>query len=80
MGLLLLASMFGLYGVILGASVVLIHLINLRTFGIPVLTLTGDMSKQEIRDTWVRDPWWLMKLRPRMAANRTRMKNGGDQP
>jgi spore germination protein KA len=75
--LLLLASMFGFYGLALGASAVLIHVINLRSFGVQVLTLTGDLNKQEVRDTWVRDPWWLMKLRPRMAADRARMKNGG---
>jgi spore germination protein KA len=79
LGLLLLASMLGFYGLVLGASAVLIHVINLRTFGIQVLTLTGDLSKQETKDTWVRDPWWVMKLRPRMAADRARMKNNGDR-
>jgi spore germination protein KA len=74
--LLLLASTFGFYGLALGASAVLIHIINLRTFGIQVLTLTGDLSKQEAKDTWVREPWWMMKLRPRMAADRVRMKGG----
>ena len=77
MVLLLVSSMFGFYGLVLGAAAVFIHIINMRTFGIPVLTLTGDLSKQEIRDTWIRDPWWMLKLRPRMAADRTRMKNGG---
>jgi len=73
--LLLLASMFGFYGLALGASAVLIHVINLRSFGVQVLTLTGDLSKHEVRDTWIRDPWWLMKLRPRIAADRARMQD-----
>ncbi len=77
--LLLVSTMFGFYGLVLGASAVVIHVINMRTFGIPVLTLTGNLNKQETRDTWVRDPWWMLKLRPRMAADRTRMKNGGGQ-
>lgn len=77
--LLLVSTMFGFYGLVLGASAVFIHIINIRTFGIPMLTLTGDLNKQETRDTWVRDPWWMLKLRPRMAADRTRMKNGGGQ-
>ena len=75
--LLFLSSTFGFYGLALGTSAVLIHIINMRTFGIQVLTLAGDLSKQETKDTWVRDPWWMMKLRPRMAADRARMKNDG---
>jgi len=73
--LLLLASMFGFYGLALGASAVLIHIINLRSLGVQVLTLTGDLSKYEAHDTWIRDPWWLMKLRPRMATDRARMQD-----
>jgi len=76
--LLFLASMFGFYGLALGASAVLIHVLNLRSFGVQVLTLTGDLSKHEVRDTWIRDPWWLMKLRPRIAADRARMQDNAN--
>ncbi len=77
--LLLLASTFGFYGLVLGVAVLLIHIINLRSFGISVLTLTGDLSKQETKDTWVREPWPVMILRPRIAADRVRMKGGDKQ-
>ncbi len=78
--LLLLASVLGFYGLVLGASALLIHIINLRSFGISVLTLTGDLSKQETKDTWVRNPWPTMWLRPRIAADRVRIKGGDKQP
>lgn len=78
--LLFLGSILGIYGLVLGASALLVHIINLRSFGVSVVTLTGDLSKQETRDTWVRDPWPTMWLRPRIAANRVRIKNGGKQP
>lgn len=74
--LLLLGTMFGFYGVLLGIVAVTIHVINLRSFGVPMVTPVGTLRHQEIKDTWVRSPWWQMNLRPRLTSNRTRMKNG----
>ncbi len=74
--LLLLGTMFGFYGVLLGIVAVTIHVINLRSFGVPMVTPVGTLRHQEIKDTWVRAPWWQMNLRPRLTSNRTRMKNG----
>lgn len=77
--LLLLASAFGFYGLILGISCVLIHIINLRSFGVPQLTITGKLRFQEIKDTLIRAPWWKMILRPGFAEDSVRSKEGGNQ-
>ena len=76
--LLLLASMFGFFGLLMGMTVVVIHVINMRSFGIPVLILVNKLPDQEVKDIAVRQPLWQLKQRPRMAADRTRMKDGGN--
>ena len=75
--LLLLATAFGFYGIILGVSCVLIHIINLRSFGVPQLTISGKLRFQDIKDTVIRAPWWMMILRPGFAEDRVRSKEGG---
>lgn len=64
---ILLASILGLYGYLFGVAGLLVHLIELRTFGIPYLyrLLQLDPS-EELKDTAVRAPWWLKKKRPRL--------------
>jgi spore germination protein KA len=79
LGLLLLASTFGLYGLFIGVCISTIHIINLRSFGVPQISLTGDLKAQEIKDTFIRAPWWRMRERPKFAWNKTRMKTGGKQ-
>lgn len=73
--LLIMASTFGLFGFVLGLSGVLIHILNLYSFGIPQLSLSGSLQFQEIKDTFIRAPWWDMITRTRsMTSNLVRMK------
>lgn len=72
--LLLLASMFGLYGLVIGASIIVIHIINLRSFGVPQVTYTGNLKSQDLKDTFIRASWNRMKERPRFAWDKRRMK------
>ena len=62
--LMLLAAAFGLYGVMLGLLAVLVHLVNLRSFGFPYLEPLAPLKLNELRDVLVRAPRWLMMLRP----------------
>lgn len=70
--LLLLAwsSFLGLYGFIFGMIGLLIHLISMRSFGIPYLLGTGTLEWEDIRDTAIRAPWWLMYYRPKLIGDR----------
>jgi spore germination protein KA len=73
--LLLLTSTLGFYGFVLGISFMFIHIINLRSFGIPYVMLAGDTSYQSIKDTFIRAPWKKMRLRPKLVTdNQQRMK------
>ena len=73
------ASLLGFYGLILATSFALIHLLNLRSFGVPQMMAAGNLRFQEVKDTFFRTPWWKMLLRPKgLTKNRTRMKTEDD--
>lgn len=75
--LLLLATSFGLYGFMLGLCCVMIHLMNLYSFGIPQISTSGSLQFQELKDTFIRAPWWTMITRTKFVArDRVRMKKG----
>ncbi len=75
--LLILSSIFGFFGFILGVSATLIHVINMRSIGVPQLILSGRLQYQEIKDTFIRAPWWQMITRPSFAKDKIRNNNGG---
>lgn len=77
--LLLAASVLGFYGLVLGMAVVVIHVLNLRSFGIPQISAAGNLRFQEIKDIAFRAPWWTMRLRPKgLSQNKTREKTDGN--
>ncbi|MDR2932940.1 MAG: spore germination protein [Oscillospiraceae bacterium] len=81
--LLLLASSFGLLGVVCGLSILIIHVFNLQSYGVPALMPLDNLSFQEVKDTFFRAP--LPKMLTRVAplsSNRTRARTGhvGDNP
>jgi spore germination protein KA len=72
---LLLSSVLGLYGYVLGVMGLAIHMMSMRSFGIPYMINVPSFSAQDIKDTVIRAPWWGMHLRPKMfSKNNKRMK------
>ncbi|MFZ5966903.1 MAG: spore germination protein [Bacillota bacterium] len=63
---LILSAFLGLYGYIFGLIGLFIHLMSMRSFGIPYMLTIGDIKMQDIKDTAVRAPWWLMYYRPKL--------------
>lgn len=78
-GLILLASFLGLIGIMLGLMVILIHLCDLRSFGVPYLLPISPLSPSSLKDTFVRVPWWAMSTRPRLIGDRESIRQGGEQ-
>lgn len=74
--LLLLSSALGLYGYVLGIICLFIHLVSIRSFGIPYMMNYGSMKFQDIKDLSIRAPWWLIDRRPGFIA-RDRDRLGG---
>ncbi|GAW92418.1 spore germination protein [Calderihabitans maritimus] len=68
--MLVLAAAFGFFGIMMGLVVILIHLCNLRSFGIPYLSPIAPFTPRDLKDVLVRPPWWGMFLRPRLIGYR----------
>lgn len=62
------ASIFGLFGMMLTLCALFIHMLNLDSFGVSQLTPSGRLQFQEIKDMAIRAPWWTMIQRPRKTA------------
>ncbi|MOA25634.1 Spore germination protein XA [compost metagenome] len=74
--IMFMAAMFGLYGIACGLILIYIHLVNLKSFGLPYLSPLTPYVSQDMKDTFVRAPWWSMLQRPKfMTHNDTRQKN-----
>ncbi len=58
---LLLAGMFGFYGITLGLIVLVAHMNSLRSFGLPYLSPFVSLSMMDKRDTILRLPVWLLE-------------------
>ncbi|GLX67476.1 spore germination protein [Paenibacillus glycanilyticus] len=77
-----LAASFGLYGIILGIIVLVLHLCSLRTFGVPYMSPFGPYIAQDTKDTLIRLPHWAMRKRLRLINqnNLTRSKDKAPGP
>lgn len=58
------ASLMGIYGISIIFLGVLIHLCCLRSFGTPYFSPFAPLSIQELKDSFLRAPLWLMRTRP----------------
>ena len=73
--ILILASTVGFLGVVVGMSFLLIHILTLHSFGISQLTPDKDLHFQEVKDTFIRAPWWQMLTRPSgLSGNKIRQR------
>lgn len=62
--LMILAGMFGLFGITVGAIVIVTHLCRIRSFGVPYFWPLGPLEFKAFKDVFVRAPWWSMEDRP----------------
>ncbi|WP_206459082.1 spore germination protein [Anaerovorax sp. IOR16] len=74
---LILASILGFPGYLLGVISVMIHLSSMKSFGFPYLSSLSTSFPQKCQDTFIRSPWFKMKLRPSYISpyNRTRQRS-----
>lgn len=62
--LLILSSTFGLTGYLVGVIAVSLHLMSLRSFGVPFLSPVFPFQRSGNKDIFIRAPWWKMMRRP----------------
>jgi spore germination protein KA len=76
--LLIVSSSIGLFGYFTVVAIVIIHIYNLHSFGIPMMPSTEYPEYQNFKDLLFRAPWWTMKERPyRLTYDRVRIKSEG---
>ncbi len=73
--LVILAGMFGLYGVMIGLILIANHMLSLKSFGVPYLSPIVPGNFQGMKDTLARMPLWSMPKRPALlhTPNDTRL-------
>ncbi|WP_251861585.1 spore germination protein [Clostridium sp. Marseille-Q2269] len=62
--LIIAASLLGLYGVVLGLIILLVHLVKLKSFGIPYLSPVVNPSISDFKDMYIIAPIRFFKKRP----------------
>jgi spore germination protein len=62
--LIILASVIGLYGISLGLILILIHLVKLKSFGVPYLSPLVHPHKKDFKDVFIRAPIDMFEERP----------------
>jgi hypothetical protein len=84
--IMILAGTFGLFGLTMGALLIYIHLVSLRSFGMPYLAPTAPLRVSDLKDVFIRAPWWMMNRRPAhlspmnpKRANTNKISNGEDE-
>jgi spore germination protein KA len=61
---MIIAAIFGLYGIMMSLMILLVHLIQLRSFGVPYMSPLAPLRITDVKDTLIRVPWPWMKKRP----------------
>lgn len=74
--LMLLASIFGLPGILAGLSIIIIHLNSLRSFGVSYMEPFVSVSKNEFKDIVVKSPPWRMNQLPGYIARKGIRRTG----
>lgn len=68
--LIITASIFGLYGVILSMIILVSHLASLRSFGVGYLTPVAPLNVKDQKDIFLRAPAWMLSKRPSYLKER----------
>lgn len=75
--LIIFSAVLGLYGLMLGLLIILVHLCSLKSFGIPYLSPLVGNTYYELEDSFIRVPLITMHRRPKTlaGANMIRIRN-----
>ncbi|MHA6483977.1 spore germination protein [Paenibacillus sp. strain BS8-2] len=72
--IMIAASVFGLFGIVLMFIVIFIHLVNLKSFGVPYLTPISPMFMEDWKDLILRAPVTNLRKRPRTLQTEDKTK------
>ncbi|MBZ9632971.1 spore germination protein [Clostridium sp. FP1] len=63
--LIIASAIVGFYGIVMGLIILLIHLVRMKSFGIPYLAPAVDTSIADLKDMYIRAPISKLKERPK---------------
>lgn len=69
-GIMLFAAFLGLYGIILAYIMINIHIVNLKSFGVPYSTPFAPLFIRDWKDLILRAPLHFMRKRPQMLQTK----------
>lgn len=72
--MIIAAAIIGLYGIMLVLIAVLIHLIRLKSFGIPYLAPAVNPQINDFKDMYVRMPFSFFKERPKYMKTKDKIR------
>ena len=78
--LIIMASTFGLFGIMIGVILLILHLCNLKSFGVPYMSSLAPYIKVNQKDTFVRLPFWFMRTRPKLIQKNNLIRNKTPKP
>ncbi|AEI41074.1 spore germination protein [Paenibacillus mucilaginosus] len=78
-GIMIAASIFGLYGVIMCYILINIHLVNLRSFGVPYTAPFAPQLMEDWKDLVLRAPLVFLRERPRLMRDKDRQRQPDKQ-
>lgn len=70
----IIASVIGLFGLILGIGILLVYIFSLKSFGTDYTVSLTKANLQSLKDTVWRAPWGYIKKRPLFNKNLTRQR------
>ncbi len=77
-GFMIAAATFGIYGIVLGGILLMVHLSSLRSFGVPYMTPLSPFIPGNTDDTVVRLPLWKFNKRPELIADNDNLTRQGE--
>lgn len=77
--LIFLTAALGLYGTIVGFLIMVAHLANLKSFGVPYLSPMGPFIMEDQKDVFVRFPIQGMRKRPSYLLTKADYKQSSDK-
>lgn len=63
--IMILAGIFGLYGVMIGIIYIFNHMLSIKSFGVPYMAPVSPEDYQGMKDVVIRSPLWWMPKRPK---------------
>ncbi|GAB6989124.1 spore germination protein [Paenibacillus pini] len=73
--LIILAGIWGNFGLMMGIAVIVIHLSKLTSLGTSYVTSIAPMYPGDWRDIFVRGPFWMLKKRPSQSSSPNPIRN-----